>query len=72
MTTPNKITAAIAIAHGLFTAGLEVYSIVAGKKDLSEKELNDIIDIQNKAQEVKRAELLALIESTNPEEPTLF
>ena len=61
LTDPAKIIAAIDIAGGLIKSGVEIYDLVKNGEDLTEKDLQKIIDRQNAAQAAARQKIKELI-----------
>lgn len=58
----KKLNAAIEIAIGLFTAGTQILALLKSQNGLSDEDLLQIIDGQNKAQAEATARLQALID----------
>lgn len=56
-----KIITAIQVAQGLIKAGIEIFNLLNGKEDLTDAELQAIIDKQNAAQAKARDELNELL-----------
>ncbi len=57
----DKILAAIQVGMGLIQSGVQIYQLVAGKSNLTDDELNALIDAQDQAQAVARQKLTDLL-----------